>query len=346
MVAGRRIWRFATGQDIVERVAVESGDAPTTQSVPSFLSVGQAQAAEESVLFERLAEPHTEIPQRTRRQVIKYEVQEGDTIFGLADKFSIDPNTIFWANTETLQDNVHLIEVGLPLYVLPTDGVYHTATGGESIAEIAAEFGVTPQVVLESGYNNLPSDDETYQPAKGQRLVIAGGTREYISWTAPVIRTGTEDATSPEAVELHPGACRNFYTGVGGSGDFINPLGSVSYRVTTGFYGWHPGVDLAANLGTPVYAADSGVVIFAGRHTGGYGNLVVLDHGNSFTTYYAHLHARYVECGQSVNRGEALGQVGLTGATSGVHLHFEVRRDGKPHTPYLYIEIHDMRSGA
>ena len=347
LLAGRRIWRFATGQDIIDSVAVESEETNTSQAPQSFMPpASQGQDSEANVVFERLAEPYTDVPERERRQVILYAVQEGDTIFGLAEKFSIDPNTIFWANTETLQDNVHLITVGLPLYILPVDGVYHTATGEESIAQIAAQFGVTSQTVLESPFNNLPEDDQDYQPPKGQRLVVQGGSRDYISWSSPIIRTGTANATSPEAPELHPGACRNYYTGIGGTGDFINPLGDTLRKITTGFYPWHPGVDLSAEPGTPIFAADSGVVVFAGWHTGGYGNMVILDHGNGFTTYYAHMNARYVECGQSVRQGETIGEVGSTGASTGAHLHFEVRKDDVPHTPYLYIDIRDIRTGT
>jgi murein DD-endopeptidase MepM/ murein hydrolase activator NlpD len=347
LVGGQRIWRFVTGQDILDEVAVEAvGEAQTADGSPAFLPESEALAGQTDVVLERVADPYTDVPSRERRQVIRYQVQSGDTIFGLAEKFGLDPNTIFWANTDTLQDNVHLISIGLPLYILPDDGVYHTAMGKQSIADIAAEFGVTPESILDSPYNNLPSLDPAYAPPEGTRLVVEGGVREYISWSSPIIRTGAEEATSPESPSLHPGACRNFYTGTGGTGEFNNPLGIIPYKVTTGFFGWHPGVDFSAEPGTPVYAADGGVVVFAGHHTGGYGTLVILDHGNGFTSYYAHLNARYVECGQSVGKGITIGEVGATGIVSGAHLHFEVRKNHVPQSPYLYIEIFDVRTGT
>lgn len=348
LLAGRRVWRFATGQDIYDRVAGDAGDTAIdpAQLAPAFVPGDDSQTGSEAVVLERVPDPYTDVPQRARREIIRYEVQPGDTIFGLAENFGLDPNTIFWANTETLQDNVHLIAIGLPLYILPTDGVYDTASGEETIAEIAEKFGVTPQVILESPYNYLPEADADYVPPKGQRLVVEGGTREYISWSSPIVRTGTEDATSPEAPALHPGACRAAYTGTGGTGNFQHPLGPGPRKVTTGFYPWHPGVDMSADPGTPVFASDAGIVVFAGQHTGGYGTLIILDHGNGFTTYYAHLNARFVECGQSVSQGQTIGEVGATGAASGAHIHFEIRKDDRPQSPYLYFDIPDIRAGT
>lgn len=348
LLAGQRIWRFVTGQDLIEQVAVEPAaeDVQPEQLAPTFVPQGDGQMGGETVVVERAPDPFTDIPQRDRRQVWRYEVQSGDTIFGLADSFDLDPNTIFWANTETLQDNIHLIQIGLPLYILPGDGVYHTASGDETLAEIAESFGVALDVIVDSSYNHLLSSSPDYVPPEGQRLVVSGGTREYLTWSSPIVLTGTSDATSPEALDLHPGACRAAYTGAGGTGNFIHPLGSEPRKVTTGFYPWHPGVDVSADTGTPVAASDTGVVVFAGRHTGGYGTLVILDHGNGFTTYYAHLNARFVECGQSVAQGATIGEVGATGATSGAHIHFEVRKDHRPQTPYLYFEIPDIRVGT
>jgi murein DD-endopeptidase MepM/ murein hydrolase activator NlpD len=348
LLVGQRFWRFVTGQDIIDEVAVEAAvDGESSQPTSEFAPEAPvAVTEEENLIVERSAEPYTDVPERGRRQVIRYEVQEGDTIFGLAERFELDPDNIFWANTETLQDNIHLIYVGVPLYILPADGVYHTATGEETITEIAGQFGVTPQVILNSAYNSLPSDDVEYLPPRGQRLVIEGGRREYISWASPIVYTGNEGATSPEAIDIHPGACRSFYTGIGGTGTYANPLGNITYKVTNGFFPFHPGVDLSVNPGTPVYAADSGVVVFAGRHSGGYGTLIILDHGSDATTYYAHLLSRYVECGQSVTRGEAIGEVGSTGFSSGAHLHFEVRREHEPQSPYLYFDIIDSRFGT
>jgi murein DD-endopeptidase MepM/ murein hydrolase activator NlpD len=132
--------------------------------------------------------------------------------------------------------------------------------------------------------------------------------------------------------------------GVGrGSGRMIFPCNAV---VTSGF-GWrihpilgykrfHTGIDFGADYGTPINAADSGSVIFAGWY-GGYGNAVVIDHGGSITTLYGHASQLYVSEGQTVKRGQAIAAVGSTGLSTGPHLHFEVRQNGEPTDPAPYL---------
>jgi murein DD-endopeptidase MepM/ murein hydrolase activator NlpD len=117
-------------------------------------------------------------------------------------------------------------------------------------------------------------------------------------------------------------------------------LWPVPGTVTSGFgMRWgrlHAGIDIAAPEGTPVRAADSGVVIFAGW-AGGYGNLVLVAHGGGMVTAYAHLSSVAVGEGASVGRGSTIGAVGSTGHSTGPHLHFEVRINGQPQDPMAYL---------
>ena len=104
-------------------------------------------------------------------------------------------------------------------------------------------------------------------------------------------------------------------------------------------YRWgrlHEGVDIGVGFGTPIHAAAGGTVIHAGW-LGGYGNLVVVDHGNGLSTAYAHQQRVYVSPGQGVAQGDVLGEVGSTGHSSGPHLHFEVRVNGNPVDPLGYL---------
>lgn len=103
-----------------------------------------------------------------------------------------------------------------------------------------------------------------------------------------------------------------------------------------GYQRFHSGMDFGADYGTIIQAADSGTVIFAGWY-GGYGNAVIIDHGNGLTTLYAHTSEFYVVEGQGVQRGQAIAAVGSTGLSTGPHLHFEVRRDGEPVDPLAYL---------
>lgn len=100
----------------------------------------------------------------------------------------------------------------------------------------------------------------------------------------------------------------------------------------------HEGVDLQADRGDAVLAAANGVVVEA-RVARGYGNLVVIRHGSSYTTHYAHLHRIRVREGDTVRRGDVIGTAGDTGVATGVHLHFEIRRDGEPIDPTRYIRF-------
>jgi murein DD-endopeptidase MepM/ murein hydrolase activator NlpD len=100
---------------------------------------------------------------------------------------------------------------------------------------------------------------------------------------------------------------------------------------------FHKGVDISAPTGTPVHSAAEGVVVLAEPVAGGYGRLVIIDHGGGVQTYYAHLSKINVHTGQEVHRGDTLGLVGSSGRTTAPHLHYEVRVDGSPRNPWRYL---------
>ena len=110
----------------------------------------------------------------------------------------------------------------------------------------------------------------------------------------------------------------------------------------TGRPGFHPGIDIAAPLGTPVRAMAAGIVIFAGAD-GGFGRLVKISVGHSEVTMYAHLSARYVHVGEVIHKHELLGRVGDTGYSTGPHLHFEVTIHGAPINPARFLRLADRR---
>lgn len=104
----------------------------------------------------------------------------------------------------------------------------------------------------------------------------------------------------------------------------------------TGAHRDHHGLDIAASTGTPIAAASGGTVTFAGQQRG-YGNIVIIDHGNGTETRYAHQDTIAVSKGQTVTAGQRVGTVGSTGLSTGPHLHFEVRRDGEPVDPRRFL---------
>ena len=103
----------------------------------------------------------------------------------------------------------------------------------------------------------------------------------------------------------------------------------------------HPGIDLAGSYGTPIYATADGTVLRAGWNSGGYGNLVEIDHGRGITTRYGHMSAILVQPGQHITRGQQVGRMGSTGRSTGNHLHYEVRIDGRAVNPIPFMKSTD-----
>jgi LysM repeat protein len=275
----------------------------------------------------RLAQVHTTIPSRPREDVIKYTVVEGDTVFGIAEKFGLKPETILWGNYYVLLDDPHALQPGQELNILPVDGTYHEWQPGEGLNGIATYYGVKPEDIINYPANNLdPSaigDFANPNIAPGTWLVIPGGHREFISWSAPL---GVTRENPASARVLGPGACDPISGGAVGYGAFIWPankhyLSGFDYTPSAN----HWGIDIAGNEGEAVYATDAGVVVYAGWNNYGYGNMIMVDHGNNFQSLYGHLSAINVGCGQSVGQGDVIGAIGTTGHSSGPHLHFEIR---------------------
>jgi peptidase M23-like protein/LysM domain-containing protein len=275
----------------------------------------------------RLAQVHTTIPSRPRQDVIKYTVVEGDTVFGIAEKFGLKPETILWGNYYILLDDPHALQPGQELNILPVDGTYHQWQQGEGLNGIATYYGVKPEDIINYPANNLDpaaiGDFANPNIAPGTWLVIPGGHREFISWSAPL---GVTRENPASARVLGPGACDPISGGAVGFGAFIWPsnkhyLSGFDYTPNAN----HWGIDIAGNEGEAVYSTDAGVVVYAGWNNYGYGNMIMIDHGNNFQSLYGHLSAINVGCGQSVGQGDVIGAIGSTGHSSGPHLHFEIR---------------------
>ena len=136
------------------------------------------------------------------------------------------------------------------------------------------------------------------------------------------------------------------YTGTNNSSTYIASLGisfvePVQGMLTSGFgvrrRDNHKGLDIANSMGTPIRAAASGTVTYAQYNSGGYGNLVIISHGNGVQTYYGHCSKLYVTAGQTVSQGEVISAMGSTGISTGSHLHWEVRINGVAQNPRNYL---------
>jgi murein DD-endopeptidase MepM/ murein hydrolase activator NlpD len=275
----------------------------------------------------RLAQAHTTIPSRPRQDIEKYTVVEGDTIFGIAEKYGLKPETILWGNYYILLDDPHALKPGQELNILPQDGTYHEWQQGEGLNGISNYYGVAPEDIINWPGNNLDvasiGDFSNPNIKPGTWLFVPNGRREFISWSAPL---GVTRENPASARVLGPGACDPVSGGAVGYGAFVWPankhyLSGFDYAPGAN----HFGIDIAGNEGEAVYATDAGVVVYAGWNNYGYGNMIMVDHGNNFQSLYGHLSGINVGCGQSVGQGELIGAIGTTGRSSGAHLHFEIR---------------------
>jgi murein DD-endopeptidase MepM/ murein hydrolase activator NlpD len=188
---------------------------------------------------------------------------------------------------------------------------------------VADYYGVAVQEILDWPGNHLSPDldPEDSQIEPGTLLIVPGGEREFVSWSAPRIPRSNPSVASI----LGPGACGAIYDGPIGTQTFIWPttnhwLSGFDYAPGSN----HFGIDIGGQEGNGIFSADAGVVVYAGWHNGGYGNVIVLDHGSGWQTLYAHLSQVNVVCGQGVFQGTLIGLMGSTGRSTGSHLHFEM----------------------
>ncbi len=260
-----------------------------------------------------------------------YIVQNGDTISGIAEKFSVSQNTIIWAND--LRGT--RIRIGQELAILPISGVLHTVQKGDTVKALAKKYAANEQDIL--GYNGIGDYDTL---AVGQEVTVPyGAIPKAVAVSKPVVAKTTSTSNGYTAGVwnntqtiwsngVKTTALRNV-NGPNLDSYYISPVSG--YRKSRGLHG-NNAVDWAAPSGTPVVAAAAGTVTIAkyGGWNGGYGKYVVIKHNNGTQTLYAHMSSVSVYSGQSVVAGQLVGRVGTTGNSTGNHLHFEVRGAQNP----------------
>jgi LysM repeat protein len=288
----------------------------------------------------RLTLLHTQKPDYSGYEVHPYTVKQGDTIFDIAKRFGLKPSTILWGNLLKLADNPEMIHPGQVLDILPVDGVYYQWQQGDGLNGVARGFGVKPEDIINYPGNHLDAKtigDYSHPNIKvGSFLIVPDGYRNFITWSAPTI-----SRFNPGVARLYgPGVCSKPSDGAVGTGTFTWPtvqhwLSGYDYTPEAN----HPAVDFAGSMGVAIYAADNGVIVYAGWNDRGYGNVTVIDHGNGWQTLYGHQSDIKVTCGQSVMKGQLIGLMGSTGKSSGPHLHFEVWYNSAHVNPHTILPI-------
>lgn len=308
---------------VLSQVKLPAWEAPILAAAPPVVEVSASAPAApilvreavggspllESGALLRAPVPFTQIPDRPREGVITYTIQLEDTVLAIAEQFHLNPNTIIWANLDDLS-LPFFMEVGQSLRIPPVDGVLHTVTDKDTLESIAKKYKVDVDKIVGYPANNLAGADAPLTP--GAVLIVPDGDR-----TPP----------QPPAVARAPSAPWR-------GGNFVWPAYG---KLTQGYTSYHPALDIGASTGSTVVAADEGIVAVAGWSSVGYGNYIVIRHGDGFVTLYAHLSRIDVSQGDYVARGQQIGAVGSTGRSTGPHLHFEISTGGRLYNPLQYL---------
>lgn len=271
-------------------------------------------------VLEGAQETHTDISQKPRSEIIEYKVESGDTLSGVAKKFGISSDTIKWAND---LNNVNQIKPGQTLKILPVSGVSHTVKSGDTLESVAKRYSAEAQAIVDFPFNDIPDD---FKLRIGQLLIIPDGQ-------PPEVKTPVRPRQQPQYIAQGPSSPA--FEALGGARFVWPATGGISQ-----YFAWyHPAIDIPNRSAPPIAASDGGTVVVAGWPDNyGYGNRVVVDHGNGYKTLYAHLSNIYVSVGQSVSRGQVIGQMGSTGRSTGIHLHFEIHYRGVPVNPLAILK--------
>ena len=252
--------------------------------------------------------------------IANYTVKQGDSLWSIANAFNLDVNTLFGCNTIK---NPDFLKLGTVLKIPNQDGVLYKVRKKDTIAGIAKRFGSFPESILTA--NGMASEKE-----------LVAGKEIFVPGAKPLedaTETGSKPSRKIAGVKV-PSA-----SGVAYSRSFCWPVvGKINSR-----FGWrrdpfsgrrdyHTGLDIKGPTGRGIVSAKAGVVSYAGWMSG-YGRTVVVDHGGGYATLYGHCSRLFVRSGTRVKQGQTIAAVGSTGRSTGSHLHFEVRVNGRPINP-------------
>ncbi len=254
----------------------------------------------------------------TANEIFAYEVEAGDTLSSLAQRFGIKKETIIMENNLW---NANSLRSGMILKILPVDGISHVIKKGDTVASIAKKYKVEAEVIMRQ--NQLEEGDELIVDSA---LIIPGAKKEV----QPPAYTGSSAPASGAAYQ---------YTGTA-TGRLIWPT-LTKAKITQGFHRGHYAIDIGSRSKGPIFAAAAGRVVSADYGwNGGYGNVIIIDHGDGMQTLYAHNEKLYVSKGQYVEQGQTIAWMGRTGRVygpTGIHLHFEVRINGVKYNPMNFF---------
>ena len=260
-----------------------------------------------------------------RHGLTQYKIQSGDTIIGIASSFGISPATIM---NENKMDETTTLKPGQELTILPTTGITYTLKEGDAQESLLNKYKVSEDDFLDA--NNIESFEDL---DVGAVVVIPMNTVNVPAVSKPASKFVKSDTGK---VSLKTASTPS---------DFVNSAVSFIWptsirTLTQGYSSRHTGLDISNSKKEPIYAAADGFVEISGYQSNGYGNTIIINHGNGFKTRYAHASELYVSAGEYVKQGQTIAKHGNTGrvrGTTGIHLHFEIIKNGKQVNPLGYV---------
>ncbi|HHV95288.1 MAG TPA: peptidoglycan DD-metalloendopeptidase family protein [Clostridiaceae bacterium] len=283
------------------------------------IPVEQLQSVEE--VYNNLSKPKEEIK--------VYIVKKGDTVSDIAEEYGLKVANIKKANPDLDVDRISIgqeIKLTVPRYTINV--IKKEYVSYEEEIPYGKKYEDTDS--LYKGQTQVKVEGVNGRKLVKTEVMSINGIVESTTVVSEEVLEEPKEAVILRGTKERPRTLAY--------GEFIVPSrGTISSRFGQRWSSTHTGIDIAASKGTPIKAADSGLVTFAGWK-GSYGNLIIIDHENGYVTYYTHCNTINVKKGQRVARGDTIGTVGSTGNATGPHLHFEVRKNGVPVNPLDYLK--------
>lgn len=284
---------------------------PNPEKVADIVPVNNS-----NTLVADLASDNTSGYDTSNTQISTYIVRQGDTISEVAKMFKVTVNTILWANDLTGKST---LRAGETLVILPISGISYTIKKGDTVKGIAQKYSADVNDIL--NYNDITISTAI---VAGQTLLIPDAESAALSMSPKNIAPHGILKIAPNEPIL------DGWNWPAYPGYYMRPI--AGGRKSQNLHG-HNAVDFAAPVGTKIVSSAAGTVIIAklnGAWNGGYGNYVVVLHKNGSQTLYAHMSRESVSVGDAVEQGQTLGYIGMTGMTTGPHVHYEIRGAQNP----------------
>jgi len=247
-------------------------------------------------------------------KITSYVVAKGDNLWSISNKFNLSVDSLFGSNS---LKNPDYLKPGTALRIPNQDGIFYKISKGDSLSGISGKYKLDVENIKKA---NPEAELSTLHV--GQEIFLPGAS--------PAVSVYSNGST---------GASRSYSKGfrwpVMGRIRINSPFGWRKHPLT-GRRSFHTGIDIRAGVGVPIRASRSGKVVYSGWMSG-YGRVVVLNHGDGYSTLYAHCSKLLVRRGRNVSAGQVIAKVGASGRVTGPHLHFEVRKNNKPINPLRFL---------